>query len=322
MNPANPTSRKLRGLTLVFIGAIAGLWSWAPAQTGGSNVAATKHNLTSSGPGPIRIAGAASVCIFCHTPHAANPIAPLWNRHDPGTYYQTYESTTLVARVGQPTGSSRLCLSCHDGTVAAKNVAADLVKTSVHPVTRTTGVHDPTENPGTMTVHVECVDCHNPHRSAGGAANAPFVRPSMKGASGLTGTGAIVPEAAYEYQVCYKCHSSRGTGRSPIVDRVLDNTNVADEFSPANPSFHPVEMKGRNTSVPSLVQPLLVTSVIYCTDCHGSDSTTVKGPHGSSVRPMLVRNYVTTDNSPESQTAYALCYGCHGKDHGPLSYGN
>ena len=101
--------------TPVLIGLAVGV---AFGQVGGSRVADTKHNLTAGGPGTVRTASAGEVCSFCHTPHAANPIAPLWNRENPGTYYRTYESTTLEADVGQPTGSSRLCLSCHDGTIA------------------------------------------------------------------------------------------------------------------------------------------------------------------------------------------------------------
>ena len=35
--------------------------------------------------------------------------------------YQIYASPTLNAFPGQPTGKSKLCLSCHDGTVAVDN---------------------------------------------------------------------------------------------------------------------------------------------------------------------------------------------------------
>jgi predicted CXXCH cytochrome family protein len=58
------------------------------------------------------------VCVFCHTPHNANPLAGLWNHKLPAVTYRLYESSTLQARVTQPTGASRLCLSCHDGTLA------------------------------------------------------------------------------------------------------------------------------------------------------------------------------------------------------------
>ncbi|MFT5122626.1 MAG: putative CXXCH cytochrome family protein [Kiritimatiellia bacterium] len=65
------------------------------------------------------------ICLPCHAPHGNGfPIdgMPLWN-HEPTTqtfipYGVTYNSDTLDAIVGQPEGASKLCLSCHDGTVA------------------------------------------------------------------------------------------------------------------------------------------------------------------------------------------------------------
>jgi predicted CXXCH cytochrome family protein len=44
--------------------------------------------------------------------------------------YRIYESSTLDAKPGQPTGSSKLCLSCHDGTIALGGVLSrpDLIR--------------------------------------------------------------------------------------------------------------------------------------------------------------------------------------------------
>jgi len=78
----------------------------------------SKHDLSAYGPGPVRALDQDQICIFCHVPHNANPAAPLWNRHNPTTHYRIYRSPTLEARVDQPGPASRLCLSCHDGTIA------------------------------------------------------------------------------------------------------------------------------------------------------------------------------------------------------------
>ncbi len=59
-----------------------------------------------------------SACSFCHTPHGALPGTPLWSHKLSTAVYKIYESSSLEAKVGQPTGASKLCLSCHDGTVA------------------------------------------------------------------------------------------------------------------------------------------------------------------------------------------------------------
>jgi predicted CXXCH cytochrome family protein len=85
----------------------------------GVNIRSTKHNLSISGPAPIRASTESEICIFCHIPHQkGSAIRYLWNRSDPANPYIPYFSSTLKADVGQPTGSSRMCLSCHDGTIA------------------------------------------------------------------------------------------------------------------------------------------------------------------------------------------------------------
>jgi predicted CXXCH cytochrome family protein len=63
------------------------------------------------------------ICIVCHTPHNADITvadAPLWNHELTTTVFELYDSPTFdgSATITQPAGSSILCLSCHDGTVA------------------------------------------------------------------------------------------------------------------------------------------------------------------------------------------------------------
>jgi predicted CXXCH cytochrome family protein len=92
----------------------------APAQI--SSIINSKHNLSASGPGTVRASTEAEICIFCHTPHNAAPVQPLWNRNTPANAYTVYSSNALQAKPGQPTGASKLCLSCHDGTIAVGSV--------------------------------------------------------------------------------------------------------------------------------------------------------------------------------------------------------
>ena len=66
------------------------------------------------------------ICLPCHTPHnAQSDAAPLWNHELSTATYLPYSSPTLDADVGQPTGASKLCLSCHDGTVAVDSFGGD-----------------------------------------------------------------------------------------------------------------------------------------------------------------------------------------------------
>lgn len=90
-----------------------------------SDIRNTKHNLSVTGPGEVKAVSEDEVCIFCHTPHGANTTAPtpLWNRDLSGATYIPYSSSSLEATgLGQPGGSSKLCLSCHDGTIALGSV--------------------------------------------------------------------------------------------------------------------------------------------------------------------------------------------------------
>ena len=113
-----------------------------------SDVRGTRHNLGTGGTGSVHAGSGATneVCVFCHTPHAATqadaggqPLrAPLWNRRVPaGSTYTPYSSSTLDAQSivdglnAQPGGSSKLCLSCHDGTLAIGNVNVLNGKTDV-----------------------------------------------------------------------------------------------------------------------------------------------------------------------------------------------
>ena len=77
------------------------------AQT---DIAKTVHNLTPEGPGAMKETVKTGLCVFCHTPHNANPASAMWNKDLPGITYQLYTSSTLRADLKQPTGSSRLCL--------------------------------------------------------------------------------------------------------------------------------------------------------------------------------------------------------------------
>ena len=97
-----------------------------PAMGG---IAATKHNLSPSGPGPNKVtAGTDEICVFCHTPHAADISAPvpLWNKALPsGAGYQTYanlNSSTIDGEILSVGSISLACLSCHDGTQAMDNI--------------------------------------------------------------------------------------------------------------------------------------------------------------------------------------------------------
>jgi predicted CXXCH cytochrome family protein len=82
--------------------------------TGGSNFAALQFQAAGQ--------DIVETCVFCHTPHSAASAAAtgmqglLWNRtNSTAASFTPYSSSTLSLTMGQPTGLTLMCMSCHDG---------------------------------------------------------------------------------------------------------------------------------------------------------------------------------------------------------------
>lgn len=99
--------------------------AWVLLTGGGglqaATIAGTPHDLSGKGWGTTEL------CKFCHTPHLAQSVAgaPLWNHQTTTATYALYSSATFrgAATQTQPGATSKLCLSCHDGTVAIDSFA-------------------------------------------------------------------------------------------------------------------------------------------------------------------------------------------------------
>jgi predicted CXXCH cytochrome family protein len=464
------------------------------AKVEAQSIVTTKHNLSVSGSGTVKATSETEICLFCHTPHNSRTVAPLWNRNDPALTYTLYQSSMLNALPGQPDGTSILCLSCHDGTVAlgsvlsrpsaismtttggflpsgvsnlsqnlrndhpvsfvydaalatadgqlkppsgisppvalksgkvqctschdphknilsdflvatsvnsnlcnschqrtywtasshststktwngtapdpwpytqptmttvaqnaceschnphnggsnvmllkyqaeesncldchngnaaTKNISAQFAKTYKHNITVYTNIHVANEATQVTNMHVECVDCHNPHAAKNLAAAAPAVNGFLTGVKGINQGGVAVNPATNSYEVCYRCHAGSTGSPASATARVIIQNNTRLEFAPGNPSYHSVAAVGVNTSVPSLLTPWTITSRMYCTNCHASDGTaSPAGPHGSIYPQILKLRYTKTDGATNSAgtvdnlTNHALCYSCHSR---------
>ena len=116
-------------LVVVAVMAIAG---YAAAQS----ISTSKHNLGSTGPGPVNSSNSTEICVFCHTPHQSGVTDdPLWNHnYNIAQTYGVYSSATFntagyasdIADIGPfVAGSasvSNLCMSCHDGTIGVNQL--------------------------------------------------------------------------------------------------------------------------------------------------------------------------------------------------------
>lgn len=260
-----------------------------------------------------RLTVAENGCENCHVSHNAGGLQRLLK-------YQQEEDNCLK--------------NCHNGQLGTTDIAAEFLKESRHhPELATIGdssghAHDPTEDITSISGHVECQDCHDPH----GVSQAPPQMPGMvngrlQGVSGINKSGSAEVSSRFEYEICFKCHGNSDNAL-PVVTRVVSNMNKRLVFDPTDPgltpSFHPIIDRGRNGNVPSLPsqdEPALnANSIIYCTDCHDSDRSTKvggtgpNGPHGSIYSPILRQRYAMNVGEPESFFTYSLCYRCHDRD--------
>jgi hypothetical protein len=126
-NLSRASEEALKLLVVLTTAVIVAFVSTPPSGAAGQGgVAATRHNLSASGPGEIRALNETEICKFCHIPHNAVAPAPLWaHTLSKVQGYQTPRLRTAddtTEPVPQPDGSSRLCLSCHDGTVALGDI--------------------------------------------------------------------------------------------------------------------------------------------------------------------------------------------------------
>jgi predicted CXXCH cytochrome family protein len=250
-------------------------------------------------------------CEGCHASHASGSRQLL-------LYRQTEAETCALCHAAS-TGSP------HSAPAAGRGagILAQTAKLSAHrmgldqPVAVRARVRGAAAAAAADVENVTCSDCHNPHVAAarrGAPAAGGGIAGSLRGVSGTDAAGRALPAASREYEICFKCHGDR-TARAPFVLRVVTTTNARLQFDTGNPSFHPVVGPGRNHAVPSIPSPLApgltVSSLVLCSDCHGDDNGTTRGPHGSSYPPILKERYETGDHTVEGLRTYALCYGCH-----------
>lgn len=177
------------------MGLLLGLATAAVAgMAPGSQIQGSLHDLSSSpgGLGPtLGLPAETRICIYCHTPHhaanaanaadAANGIGttikyyPLWNHDVTLATYNTYTSgyevpndlaSQLNAVQTGPGGVSRLCLSCHDGSISLNsygNMAGGVTPASSKGTAGSGGVQIPAGYMvGAVTAGVGDLSNHHP----------------------------------------------------------------------------------------------------------------------------------------------------------------
>jgi predicted CXXCH cytochrome family protein len=260
----------MKRVVLSIVAVIAGpVWGQE-----GTSIVDTPHNLSATGPGPIRALAEDRICIFCHTPHGSRAVAPLWNRFDSTATYLPYDSPTLDAAPGQPTGASKLCLSCHDGTIALGQLISEPA-----PIGMAGGVV--TLPPGHGLIGTDLRDDH-PTSFTPVLENPELAPPSEWGE-------ALQLDVRGEFQ-CTSCHDAHDNSFGEFL--VMDNTEGAMCLV-----CHRLEGwvgSSHAEARPPLVSPLHVGRIPGgCAVCHT--------PHGAGGPPLI--------RSAEEEQ---VCLSCHG----------
>ena len=185
----------VRALLVSVFGLVFGLYGGTAFAT----ITGSDHDMSGDAYGTTEI------CAVCHTPHNAVEFTagPLWDRELTISSFTLYTSplgTLNAGALAQPAGASKLCLGCHDGTVAMENFggitgAGTLMQTinplrnfgtdlsNDHPISflyndsvvgGDTGLNAEGTIPAGWLISgsVECASCHDVHNNAGGA---PFL---------------------------------------------------------------------------------------------------------------------------------------------------
>ncbi len=256
-----------------------------------SEILNTKHDFSIRSSATIRSTSEDTVCTFCHVPHNSNPGVPLWN-HKATTVgsYQLYNSTTLHSTITQPTSSdaSKLCLSCHDGTVAL----GDTINNGLIPFIQGSDYKLPSSSAA------------NIHKGTGFGDDHPFAFVPV------TGTEIRVPPAGDAVKLdlagkvqCTSCHDPHTQFRDSTAGKFLVKSNsrsaicttchtksgwdLASHKQPAS-TFN----DGRYTSSQGAHTGYTGVSNNGCEGCHR--------PHTPSVAQRILK-FVEEDT----------CYKCH-----------
>ena len=334
----------IRVLFLLLCGLPAVLFAQSTPVT--HKVDQSVHNLSAKGitnpPGTVHVSTDVGVCIFCHAPHNAQKNTPIWNRQLPPDNYSTYNSTTYKQTKNPVISTqSKLCLSCHDGTIALGQTIAtgDLGTTPAmnpqnvlgtnlavdHPISFTLPAQDdgelrpwivngPLTSPDPkiklFSDKVECSTCHDPHVPDYDQVAQKFLRRDNANSA-----------------ICLNCHdATRGDLQNYAISAHAASPSTIDgvlgmTYSSVSQNSCLTCHDSHNTAGGG---PRLLRGVeeAACLNCHASNSPT-HNPTARDVNSVLTTaaykhpvitvsgKHDTAETLPVSTDRHSECEDCH-----------
>ena len=161
------------------------------------------------------------ICNVCHTPHGDGTVVdtgPLWNRTATltaaFTMYPSGAGTTIDGTIdAAPNAGSKLCLGCHDGTVAVDNFGGTASATPNQFISATTflGTNGESRLVGSGGDLSDSHPISITYTTTTASSDGELVDPSLAG-SGLTGAASTIDgDMLFNGKVeCASCHDVHG----------------------------------------------------------------------------------------------------------------
>jgi hypothetical protein len=274
------------------------LAAFTGAQTNPMTDVLGVHDM-SSGTSPMHGSNA-NACIYCHAPHNALSITPLWNQTLSKNEYLLYPNSTSTPSAPTRVGTASLrCLSCHDGSVGVgRTVAVGTLQMTgtlranlgvqlegSHPFSMQPQIKDDATLVSTLVAshttkdrtvslvdnNIECSTCHDVHNQNKDPHSPNFlVRDSSGG------------------RLCLACHDVSARTVGGISNLLTAWPNSAHALSPAA-----VTQKAQLGGYPTVKE-------FACSNCHRSHNALGVG--------LLRKNRDSPLNVDETSQA---CFPCH-----------
>lgn len=210
-------------IIIIMVLAIALLGAGAALAT---VIANSKHDLSPSSTGATVKAATlqtSEICVFCHTPHTAATLsgAPLWNNLVTTQTFTTYGTTVGGTSItAQPAGSTKACLSCHDGVTAINSLYNVPGSSLAGTIAMATGVVDEDGSLLTASSGNLGINLANDHPVSFIYDNTKASLRTLTGAGTIakvTGAAVVQGTASSATMECASCHSVHDPANAPFL---------------------------------------------------------------------------------------------------------